>query len=119
MIAALARATRFASRSLARTPVLSGAAVLSMSVGIAATTAVFSVVDAALFRPPPFPDAGRLAIIYTTRQRGAAPAGRERWSWPRFRLLEGARSFTGVATFTPSVLALTGVQSEPAKDRKS
>jgi putative ABC transport system permease protein len=93
---------------------LSGAAVLSMSVGIAATTVVFSVVDAALFRPPPFPDAGRLAIIYTTRQRGNAPAGRERWSWPRFRLLAGARSFTGVASFTPSVLALTGDQSEPA-----
>jgi putative ABC transport system permease protein len=114
MIATLARATRIASRSLARTPVLSGAAVLSMSVGIAATTVVFSVVDAALFRPPPFPDAGRLAIIYTTRQRGNAPAGRERWSWPRFRLLAGARSFTGVASFTPSVLALTGDQSEPA-----
>ena len=114
MITALARATRFATRSLARTPVLSGAAVLSMSVGIAATTAVFSVVDAALFRPPPFPDAGRLAIIYTTRRRGNAPAGRERWSWPRFKLLDGARSFTGVASFTPSVLALTGEQSEPA-----
>lgn len=105
---------RFAARSLARTPILTGAALLSMSIGIAATTAVFSVVDAALFRPPPFPDANRLAIIYTTRQRGNAPAGKERWSWPRFRLLEGARSFTGVASFTPSVLALTGDRSEPA-----
>lgn len=114
MIATLFRDIRFASRSLVRTPILTGAAVLSMSVGIAATTAVFSVVDAALFRPPPFPDAHRLAIIYTTRQRGNAPAGKERWSWPRFRLLEGARSFTGVASFTPSVLALTGERSEPA-----
>ena len=114
MIDTIVRDIRFASRSLARTPVLTGAAILSMSVGIAATTAVFSVVDAALFRPPPFPDADRLAIIYTTRQRDDAPAGRERWSWPRFRLLEGARSFTGVASFTPSVLALTGDRSEPA-----
>jgi len=114
VIATLIRDARFASRSLLRTPVLTGAAILSMSVGIAATTAVFSVVDAALFRPPPFPDADRLAIVYTTRQRGDAPAGRERWSWPRFRLLDSARSFTAVASFTPSVLALTGEQSEPA-----
>ncbi len=113
MIGALARDVRFAARSLARTPLLSGAAVLSMAIGIAAATAVFSVVDAALFRPPPFADAGRLAIIYTTRQRGDAPAGRERWSWPRFRLLESARSFSAIASFTPSVLALTGDQSEP------
>jgi putative ABC transport system permease protein len=110
----IARDLRFAARSLSRTPVLTGAALLSMSVGIAAATAVFSVVDAALFRPPPFDDAGRLAIIYTTRQRGDAPAGKERWSWPRFRLLESARSFEAIASFTPSVLALTGDQSEPA-----
>jgi predicted permease len=114
MIAGLVRDIRFATRRLARTPVLTGAAVLSMSVGIAATAAVFSVVDAALFRPPPFADANRLAIIYTTRQRGNAPAGKERWSWPRFRLLENARSFSAVASFTPSVLAITGDRSEPA-----
>ena len=108
------RNIRFAARSLARTPLLTGAAVLSMVVGIAATTAVFSIVDAALFRPVPFADADRLAIIYMTRQRGDAPAEKERWSWQRFRLLETARSFTAVASFTPSVLALTGDRSEPA-----
>jgi len=114
MIGAIARDLRFARRSLLRTPIVTGAAVLSMAVGIAAATAVFSVVDAALFRPPPLPAADRLAILYVTRQEGNAPATKERWSWPRFRLLEAARSFTAVASFTPAVLALTGDRSEPA-----
>jgi hypothetical protein len=86
-----------------------------MSVGIAATTAVFSVVDAALFRPPPFPDAHRLAIIYTTRQRGNAPAREGTMVMAAVPAARGrAGSFTGVASFTPSVLALTGERSEPA-----
>jgi predicted permease len=114
VIGAIARDIRFARRSLLRTPIVTGAAVLSMSVGIAAATAVFSVVDAALFRPPPLPAADRLAILYVTRQDTDAPATKERWSWPRFRLLEAAGSFTAVASFTPSVLALTGDRSEPA-----
>ncbi|HEY6827587.1 MAG TPA: ADOP family duplicated permease [Gemmatimonadaceae bacterium] len=108
------RDLRFAARSLARTPVLTAAALLSMAVGIAAAAAVFSVVDAALLRPPPFPGADHLAILYTTRQRDDSPAGKERWSWPRFKLLETSTSFEAVASFTPAVLALTGDQSEPA-----
>src|SRR6266536_5503053 len=114
MLDSLLRDIRFAGRSLVRARVLSVAAILSIALGIAATTSVFSVVDAALFRPPPFPGADRLAMLFITRQRPNAPLERERWSWPRSRLLrERATSFSHVASFSLSVLAITSAESEP------
>lgn len=114
MIDGLARDLRFGARSLRRTPVVTAAAVLSIALGIAATTAVFGVVDAALFRPPPIDHAEELVALYLTRQVPGAPVERERWSWPRARLLRQlATSFENVATFTTSVLAITGDEAEP------
>jgi putative ABC transport system permease protein len=108
------RDIRFAWRSLMRARMLSGAAVLSIALGIAATTSVFTVVDAALFRPPPFPAADRLAMLFITRQRPNAPLERARWSWPQTRLLrERATSFSHVASFSLAVLAITSAESEP------
>jgi putative ABC transport system permease protein len=114
MLDALTRDARFARRSLVRSPVLSVAAVLSIALGVSATTSVFSVVDAALFRPPPLPAADRLAMIYVTRHRPNAPLGRERWSWARSRMLrERATSFSEIASFSVAVLAVTSAASEP------
>jgi len=110
----LVRDLRFGARSLARTPVVTIAALLSIALGIAATTSVFGIVDAALFRPPPFEQPNQLAAVYTTRQAPNAPVSRERWSWPRFRLLRDLNtSFEQVATFTVSVLAITSDEAEP------
>lgn len=108
------RDLRFAKRNLVRTPVVTAAAILSIGLGIAATTAMFSVVDAALFRQPPLPGADRLAMLFTTRlELGRAPA-RERWSWPRATLLrQRARSFASVASFSLAVGALTSPEADP------
>jgi putative ABC transport system permease protein len=114
MLDTVIRDIRFAWRSLMRARMLSGAAVLSIALGIAATTSVFTVVDAALFRPPPFPAADRLAMLFITRQRPNAPLERARWSWSQTRLLrERATSFSHVASFSLAVLAITSVESEP------
>jgi putative ABC transport system permease protein len=110
----LRRDLRFARRSLIRTPVVAVAAVVSIALGIAATTAVFGVVDASLYRPPPFERADRLVMVYVTRRIENEGPSKERWSWPRAQILaQRARSFEGVATFSSSVLALTSEGEEP------
>ena len=114
MLEMLRRDIVFAWRNLRRTPVLAAVAVLSIALGIAATTSVFSVVDAALFRPPPLDAAERLAIVLSTREESGKPVSMQRWSWPRSRLLrERVRTLERVASFSQSVLALTDDVPEP------
>ena len=54
---------RVALRQLRRQRALTAAAVICLTLGIGANTAIFSVVDAVLFRPLPFRDPGRLVMI--------------------------------------------------------
>ncbi len=59
---------RFGWRQLVKAPGFTITAVLTLGLAIGANTAVFSLVDAALLKPLPYPDAGRLgtmAAIYT------------------------------------------------------
>jgi putative ABC transport system permease protein len=59
------RDIRYATRSLLRTPTLTVTALLIMALGIGATTAMFSVANAVLFRPLPFADPERLVQFGT------------------------------------------------------
>ena len=62
-IAALAQDLRYAVRGFTRSPVFFSMAVLTIALGIGASSAVFSVVDRILFRPLPYPEADRLVSV--------------------------------------------------------
>jgi predicted permease len=55
---------RFGLRSLFKTPGLALVIVLSLSIGIGANTAIFSVVNALLLKPLPYPNPDRLAVLW-------------------------------------------------------
>ena len=56
---------RYAWRVLRRTPMFTTAAVLTLAIGLAATTAMFSAVNALLIEPLPFRDPSRLVFIWS------------------------------------------------------
>src|SRR3954470_4204761 len=57
----------YGARTLRREPTFAGTALLTLTLGIATTTAVFSVGDAELWRPLPFPDADRFVAVSSVR----------------------------------------------------
>jgi putative ABC transport system permease protein len=100
---------RYAVRTLRRMPVFTAAALLSLTLGIGSSAAIFSLVDAAMLRRPPFADADRLAVLNITQRTPREGELRHRWSWPRFQLLKRyARSFESVATSSNNVVTVTG-----------
>lgn len=96
-------------RSLARARALSITVVLTVAIGVATLTTTFGVVNAALFRQPPFYQADRIALLYLQRNpRGEAPY-QERWSFARSELLRTQQnSFEHVATYSPATVTLAG-----------
>jgi predicted permease len=69
----LIRDIRHALRTLARTPAFTITVVLTLALAIGANGAVFSALDAVLFKPLPFPNGDRLMLL--SQSAGAAPPG--------------------------------------------
>src|SRR4051812_5887206 len=66
---------RLGARSLARTPVFLATTVLSLALGIGASAAAFSVLDAVRFRALPFPSGERLVVIQEAPSSSAGTGG--------------------------------------------
>lgn len=96
----------FAIRHFRRSPVFSITVVLTLALGIGATTAIFSMVDGILLRPLPFPEADRLVGISTLEfPIGASPnnlsaANNVPTSYPDFfDWKRQSRSFESLASY--------------------
>jgi putative ABC transport system permease protein len=69
MLSNIIRDLRYALRQLARSPGFTIVAVLTLAVGIGATSAIFSVVHGVLLRPLPYPDPDRLVRVFEVLQQ--------------------------------------------------
>jgi predicted permease len=70
----LANDLRFGLRQLVRSPAFALTAILTLALGIGATTAIFSVVKAVLLAPLPYKDPGRIVAVWTANPvRGGQP----------------------------------------------
>ncbi len=63
----LGKDIRYGFRTLSKTPGLTAAAILTLSLGIGANSAIFSVIDAILIRPLAYTDSGNLVLVYGNR----------------------------------------------------
>jgi putative ABC transport system permease protein len=97
----------FAIRILFKSPRFAAAVVLTLAVGIASNTIIFSVSRSVFLRPLPYPDAGRLA--YVSQAYPGFPEGGGQFSYPTYRdIVQQNRSFDTLAAYQVSgPLALT------------
>lgn len=106
---------RYAWRVLRRTPMFTAAAVLTLAIGLAATTAIFSAVNALLIEPLPFRDASRLVFIWSDMTDAGYP--RAPLSGPEVKdLRERGTLFDGVGAIWATTTTLTG-ENDPEQLR--
>jgi len=100
LLESIAQDVRFALRSFRRTPAFATVAVLTLALGIGAVTAIFTVTNAVVFRPLPFPDAGRLVSIESVpKSRNSLAIGR--FSYEQFTdIREQVPALESLATYT-------------------
>jgi predicted permease len=95
---------RYALKWLLRSPGFAAAAVLSLAVGIGFNTALFSIVDALLFRPLPIADPARIVDVYTRGGDGDTFATSSYPDYLDFKA--GNTVFSDMLGYSPSIGAL-------------
>lgn len=98
---------RYGIRMLRKSPSVSIVATIALALGIGANTAIFSVVNAVLLRPLPFPNSDSLMSVFEKDQtRGLA---RGSYSYPNFfDLREQNHVFEHIAAYHDSDFIMTG-----------
>jgi putative ABC transport system permease protein len=103
----IARDVRHALRMLVRTPAFSLIAIMTFAVGIGVNAAVFSVVDAVLLRPLPYPDADQITMVWLDNTREKIKE--DITSYPNYRdWRDQNTSYQHLAAYSETAFALTG-----------
>jgi len=107
----LKRDLRYVLRSLARTPGFFVVTVLTLALGIGATTAIFSVVNGVVLQPLPYPGSERIVQLFQIDKDG----NRMSVSEPNFTdwKLE-TRAFDAMATWRSDMITVNGL-NEPVR----
>src|SRR5213594_373092 len=80
----LGQDVRYALRNLGKTPGFAIVAMITLALGIGASTAIFSVIDNVLMEPFPYPDAQRFMSVLIHDTERSEPGGRAAFSGPEF-----------------------------------
>ena len=108
MLDASRQDSRYAARALARSPLFTITAVLSVAIGVGATTAIVTLADTLLLRPPPGIGAPDRLVTIGRTQNGE---GFDNMSYPNFAdYRAGTRTLSGMAALQmePRSLSLAG-----------
>ena len=98
---------RYAARTLLRSPGFTAIALATIAIGVGANAAIFSIVDAVLFRPLPYPRAQELVLVsHMNRQTKQSLADATPANFLDWRARNSL--FTGMAAFESASLVLTG-----------
>jgi hypothetical protein len=96
---------RYSLRTLAANPGFSAMTILMLALGIGACTAIFTVVDAVLLRPLPYPDSKSLVQLWELSDKGRI------MRLPEANFLDWkaqSQSFDGMAVFGGGVQPIAG-----------
>jgi putative ABC transport system permease protein len=98
---------RFGLRLLWRSPGFTAVAIITLALGIGANTAIFSVINAVLLRPLPFPQPERLVMVFNTL---AGVTNQNGISYPNFRDLQASNpAFEQMGAYQQDSVTITGV----------
>ena len=98
----------FALRSLWRTPTFTFAALLCLALGIGATTAIFSIVNAVILRPLPYKDSGRLVRLYTEFSGPEGGLHKFWFSEPEVFNIQALHSFQSIGAWVIAAANVSG-----------
>ena len=104
---------RYGLRQLRKNPGFTFVAVLTLALGIGATTAIFSVVYGVLLRPLPYPEANRIVAVFEVNSKGN-PSRLADPNFDDFR--DQSRSFQAIAKYSDYVVSVSGGVAADADD---
>ncbi len=108
------RDIRYVTRALVRTPTFFAVTVITLALGIGATTAIYSVINGVLLRRLPYPDPDRIVQLWQVGEKG----GRGNVSEPNYDDWKSrTRSFSAMTEFADWGITSVAGASEPVRVR--